>query len=200
MKSARTNHWRTFKHTFVTGFLLLAPLAITIWIVNRIADVVRDNSPIGFWGGLGLALGCIYIVGLISRTAAGSLLSIVDEILAKVPGLGTIYGYLRDLMQAMGGEDARFKSPVWVYPYPGSKMKLIGFVTRTDLRTLGLRGEVAVFLPLAYNISGTLVILPKSQVKPVRTRSNDLLAFVATAGLTGAHESGKGHEHSKLGK
>jgi uncharacterized membrane protein len=196
----KQNHWRTFKHTFVTGFLLLAPLAITTLIVRNIAEFVRANSPVGLWGGLGFALALIYMVGLISRTAAGSLLSVLDEILAKVPGLGTIYGYLRDLMQAMGGEDARFKSPVWVYPYPRSRMKLIGFVTRTDLRTLGLRGEVAVFLPLAYNISGTLVILPKSQVKPVRTRSKDLLAFVATAGLTGAHETTKNHDHIKVGK
>ncbi|HXC65201.1 MAG TPA: DUF502 domain-containing protein, partial [bacterium] len=155
---------------------------------------------VGLWGGLGFALAVIYLVGFISRTAAGSLLSVVDEVLAKVPGLGTIYGYLRDLMQAISGEDARFKTPVWVHPYPRSKMKMIGFITREDLRSLGLRGEVAVFLPLAYNISGTLVILPRSQVTPVNTRSKDLLAFVATAGLTGAHEPGKGHEHGKPGK
>jgi uncharacterized membrane protein len=132
----------------------------------------------------------VFVVGWVSRTAAGSLLSVIDEALVKVPGLGTIYGYLSDLMKAFSGDDARFKSPVWVYPYPKSKMRLIGFVTREDLTVLGLKGEVAVFLPLAYNISGTLVILPRNLVKPVKTRSQDLLAFVATAGLTGASEPG----------
>lgn len=182
---------RSFKHTMVTGLLLLAPLGLTLWFVEKIVDMVQSHSPIGFWGGLGVALAGIFLVGFLSRTAAGSLLSVVDEALTKVPGLGTIYGYLRDLMKAFSGDDARFKQPVWVYPYPGSKMRLIGFITREDLSVLGLKGEVAVFLPLSYNISGTLVVLPRSQVKPVKTRSKDLLAFVATAGLTGATEHGE---------
>jgi uncharacterized membrane protein len=174
----------------VTGLFLLAPLGLTIVIVSKIVDLVNAWSPIGFWGGLGIALVAIFAVGWVSRTAAGSLLSVIDEALSKVPGLGTIYGYLRDLMKAFSGDDARFKQPVWVYPYPRSKMRLIGFITREDLAVLGLRGEVAVFLPLAYNISGTLVVVPRSQVKPVKTRSHDLLAFVATGGLTGATVSG----------
>ena len=32
-----------------------------------------------------------------------------------------------------------------------------------------------------------LVVLPKRLVKPIRSTSKDLFAFVATAGLTGAH-------------
>lgn len=183
---------RVLKHTFVTGLLLLAPLAITVLIVNRIADIVRDNSPFGLWGGLGIAVGVIFLVGWVSRTAAGSLLSLVDEAATKVPGLGVIYGYLRDLVKAFGGDDARFKQPVWVYPYPRSRMRLIGFVTREDLGSLGAKGDVAVFMPLAYNISGTLVVIPRSQIKPIKTRSKDLLAFVASGGLTGGHDPGPG--------
>lgn len=180
-----------FKHIMVTGLLLLAPLGLTFLFVEKIVDMVQARSPIGFWGGLGVALGTIFLVGWLSRTAAGSLLSVVDDALTKVPGLGGIYGYLRDLMKAFSGDDARFKQPVWVYPYPGSKMRLIGFITREDLRVLGLKGEVAVFLPLAYNISGTLVVLPRAQVKAVKTRAKDLLAFVATGGLAGATIAGE---------
>jgi uncharacterized membrane protein len=181
----------SFKHIMVTGLLLLAPLGLTVLFVMKLAEVVTDHSPIGFWGGLGVAFLTVFLVGWLSRTAAGSLLSVVDEALTKVPGLGTIYGYLRDLMKAFSGDDARFKQPVWLYPFPKSRMRLIGFITREDLTVLGLKGEVAVFLPLAYNISGTLVVVPRSQVKPLRTRSKDLLAFVATGGLTGATEAGE---------
>ena len=175
----------TLQHTFVTGLLLLAPLVITVLIVRNIVGWVEANSPIGFWGGLGVALAVIFLVGWISRTALGSLVSMIDDLLARVP----IYGYLRDLMKAFSGEDGRFKQPVWVYPYPKSHMRLIGFVTRKDLKVLGLKNEVAVFIPLAYNISGTLVVVPTRQIKPVKTRSSDLLAFVATAGLAGAHDA-----------
>jgi uncharacterized membrane protein len=176
--------------TFFTGLVLLAPLGITILIVQKIVGLVEASSPIGFWGGLGVALAVIFVVGLISRTALRSLGPAIDDFLHRIPGVGAIYGYTRDLMKAFAGQDKRFSHPVWVYPYPRSKMRLIGFITREDLRVLGLKGEVAVFIPLAYNISGTLVVLPRNQVKVVETKSKDLLAFVATGGLSGAHAPG----------
>lgn len=183
---------KTIQHTFVTGVLLLAPLAMTSWIVWTFIGFVDSHSPFGQWWGtvvaVVLVLLLIYIVGWISRTALGSLLSLLDEVISKVPGVGLIYGYIHDMVQALGGDDKRFRQPVWVYPYPRSKMRLIGFITREDLKVLGLKGEVAVFVALAYNISGLLVIVPRSQVKPLKTRSKDLLAFVATGGLAGAHE------------
>lgn len=181
---------RFIQSTFLTGLVLLAPLAITALIVKKIADMVQASSPIGFWGGLGVAVAMIFVVGLVSRTALRGLGPMIDELLIRIPGVGAIYGYTRDLTKAFSGNDKRFAHPVWVYPYPRSKMRLIGFITREDLRVLGLKDEVAVFIPLAYNISGTLVVLPRSQVKAVETRSKDLLAFVATGGLSGAHYPG----------
>lgn len=185
-----SNRLKWIQHTFVTGVLLLAPLAITTLIVYSIVGWVEAHSPFGFWGGMGLAVGLIFLVGWISRTAMGSLLSLLDDVLAKVPGVGMLYGYLRDMVQALGGDDQRFRKPVWVYPDPHSQMRLIGFITREELEVLGLKDEVAVFVPLAYNISGMLVVVPKAQVRPVVTDSKDLLAFVATGGLAGAHRPG----------
>lgn len=179
------------QQTFLTGVLLLAPLAVTTLIVITIVGWVRAAFPFGGWTGLALGLALvlviIFLVGWISRTALGSLLSLVDDALAKVPGLGVIYGYLRDMAHGIGAGEQRFRQPVWVYPHPGSKLRLIGFVTREDLRVLGLKDEIAVFVTMGYSISGFLVVLPRSQVKPLKTKSKDLLAFVATGGLAGAH-------------
>jgi uncharacterized membrane protein len=183
---------KTVQHTFFTGMLLLAPLAVTSWVVWAFITMVDAHSPFGQWWGTVIAvvlvLVLIYLVGWISRTALGSLLSLLDEVISKVPGVGLIYGYIHDMVQALAGDDKRFRQPVWVYPYPRSKMRMIGFVTREDLKVLGLKGDIAVFIALAYNISGLLVIVPRSQVKPLKTKSKDLLAFVATGGLAGAHE------------
>jgi uncharacterized membrane protein len=182
-----SKRFKSLQSIFVTGVLLLSPLAVTTLIVFTIVGWVEAHSPFGFWGGLGLAVGVIFAVGWISRTALGSLLSLIDDMLAKVPGVGMIYGYIHDMVHGLGGADQRFRQPVWVFPYPGSKMKMIGFITREDLGVLGLKNEVAVFVTFGYSISGVLVMLPRSQVKPLKTKSKDLLAFVATGGLTGAH-------------
>ena len=186
-----SKRFKSLQSIFFTGVLLLSPLAVTTLIVISFVGWVADHSPFGGAGGvalaLGIAVGLIFLVGLISRTALGSILSLFDDMLSKVPGLGIIYGYIHDMVHGLGGTDQRFKQPVWVFPYPGSKMRIIGFITREDASVLGLKNHVAVFLPLAYSLSGTLVVLPRSQVKPVKSKSKDLLAFVATGGLTGAH-------------
>jgi uncharacterized membrane protein len=192
MPPKRLKSLKTIQHTMVTGLLVLAPLAVTTLIVFTIYKWVDDHSPFEFRGGSLLAvvvvLLIIYVVGWVSRTALGSLVSLFSDVIIKVPGVGMIYSYVRDMVQALGGNDNRFRQPVWVYPYPRSKMRMIGFITREDLSVLGLKGDVAVFLALAYNISGILVILPRNQVKPLKTKSKDLLAFVATGGLAGGHE------------
>lgn len=179
------------QRNIVTGLIVLAPLTATVLILKSLYDWLKDKSPFQFVGGTFVTLAIItlivFMVGWLSRTALGSILDHVDEWLARFPGVGIIYKSVRDLVNAISGEEARFRHPVWVKPIPGSPLKFIGFVTREDLAQLGLKGEVAVYLPDSYNISGKLVILPRKAVKPVKTNSKDLFAFVATAGLTGGH-------------
>ncbi len=195
-RGPRPSRLKSFQRTFAAGLLLLAPLAVTTLIVFTIVGWVEAHSPFGFWGGLGFAVALVFAVGWISRTALGSLLALAEDALTRVPGLGALYGYLRDMTQGLGGNEHRFSRPVWVYPYPGSRLRFIGFVTREDLSVLGCKGDVAVFVTMAYSISGFLVVVPKSQVKALKSVSKDLLAFVATGGLAGAHapeeRSGKG--------
>lgn len=171
---------------FITGLVLLAPLVITLLVIWNIAVWMEARLPFGFWGGGLMTLALILLVGFLSRTAMGSVLDLLDIALTRLPLIGTIYGSVRDLIKAVSGEERRFQNPVIVQFAPGSKIKRIGFVTRDDLRHLGLPGDVAVYLPDAYNISGRLWIVPRSQVKPLKTKSKDIFTFAATGGLAGA--------------
>lgn len=186
---------KQIQRTFITGLVVLAPLAATAFILRGLYEWVKLNSPFDFAGGTALTLlivaVIIVLVGWLSRTALGSVLDLIDDGLARLPGVGLIYKALRDLVNAISGEERRFRHPVWVWPIPGSKLKFIGFVTREDLRHLGLRSEVAVYLPDSYNISGKLVVVPKSMVKPIKSGDHNLFAFVVTGGLTGASTAAK---------
>ncbi len=193
------HHGKQLQRTFVTGLIVLAPLAATAFILKSLYDYVGSISPFGFFGnaflstlatGVAVVL-IILLVGWLSRTALGSVLELADDGIAKLPGVGLIYSALRDLVNAVSGEERRFRHPVWVRPVPASPLKLIGFITRDDLSQLGVKGEVAVYLPDSYNISGKLVVVPKRLVTPIKSRSRDLFAFVATGGLTGAHSGGR---------
>jgi uncharacterized membrane protein len=192
----KKHHWRNLQKTFVTGLVVLAPLFVTIWVLWGLYEYVQVRSPFGFYGGTLLTLLVVMLVilavGWLSRTALGSVLSLVDESLARLPGVGLLYRSLRDMTNAISGEERRFKHPVWVFPIPKSQLKLVGFITREDLAHLGVKGNVAVYMPHSYNISGQLVVVPRSMVKPIKSKSRDLFAFAATGGLTGAHAQGQG--------
>jgi uncharacterized membrane protein len=175
--------------TFLTGLLLLAPLAVTAWVLLGLYERLRGLSPFDFRGGTPLTLLVILLfilfIGWLSRTALGPLLSLIDDILSRVPGVSLVYNSVRDLVKAFGGEQKAFTQPVWVTLSPG-KLRMIGFVTREDLESLGARGEVAVYLPHSYAISGMVVFMPKRLVKAVKTGQKDVFAFLATGGMTGA--------------
>ena len=65
---------------------------------------------------------------------------------------------------------------------------MIGFVTRSDFSSLpagiGEEGEIAVYLPLSYQIGGYTVIVPRSAVKPVNMSTHRAMGFVVTGGMT----------------
>ena len=90
--------FKILQATFLTGLLLMAPLAVTAWVLRGIYDRVSALSPFGSLGTLaGTALTLLIIlvfilfIGWLSRTAMGSILSLVDDILARVPGVSFVY-------------------------------------------------------------------------------------------------------------
>ena len=72
--------------------------------------------------------------------------------------------------------------------FGGKPMRLIGFVTCSDFSNLpagiGEDGEIAVYLPLSYQIGGYTVIVPRSSVKPVNISVHRAMGFVVTGGMT----------------
>ncbi|MNC87874.1 hypothetical protein D3C83_36400 [compost metagenome] len=81
------------------------------------------------------------------------------------------------------GPGKRFDRPVLVELIPGGA-RVVGFVTRDTLRSLGLPGHAAVYLPQSYNFAGQLVVVAKSRVKELSGESSDVLAFIVSGGVT----------------
>jgi uncharacterized membrane protein len=72
--------------------------------------------------------------------------------------------------------------------YPGTQMRLLGFITRSDFSDLpqGVANadDVAVYLPMSYQVGGYTVVVPRSQITPVNMARDEAMRFVLTAGLT----------------
>ena len=82
--------------------------------------------------------------------------------------------------------------------FKDSDFRLIGFVTRDDLSTLpgglGSKDEIAVYLPMSYQIGGYTVLIPRQNVEPINISMEDAFRFTVTAGVSAV--SSKGREGS----
>ena len=171
---------------FFRGVIVLAPVAITIYIC--VAIFVRIDRWLGFAiPGIGFVITIVLItvVGfLASNLITRGLLSAVESLFDRLPLVRLLYSSTRDLLNAFVGEKRRFDKPVLVSLLPGGGAQVIGFLTQETLALEGLRGQVTVYLPQSYGWAGQLVIVPASQVQPLDADSSSVMAFIISGGVT----------------
>ncbi|MBQ2322515.1 MAG: DUF502 domain-containing protein [Bacteroidales bacterium] len=185
---------------FFQGLLYTVPIAATAYVVLKlvyIADslfvgvpIVRDIPGLG----LLLVLALISIAGWGgSRFLSPRMVELFETALAKVPFLKLIYTSVRDLMKAFVGEKRKFDHPVMVKMDPDGLNNRLGFVTQSDLNSLGLKEMVAVYCPFPYSVMGDLIIVPAANVTPLDgVNSVDLMKFVVSGGVASSEEKKEG--------
>ncbi len=194
---------RHLSRLFLTGLVALLPIGVTLailyWLGATAEALLGGLMPDAYYyPGMGLLLGVILVmlVGLsIQYWAIRELLIWGENLMARVPFVKIVYGSVRDFMDFFTTLRSREDFSQVVSITLGD-MRIIGFVTRRDLAgmpaTLGTPDRIVVYIPLAYQIGGLTVILPKSAVEPVNMSLQDAMRFVVTAGVSkpGAAPSG----------
>jgi uncharacterized membrane protein len=184
---------------FVTGLLTLLPVLATVYLTFwLLTGAERLFGKQLMWllpgeyyrTGMGIlvALALIFAVGVLMHALLfRRLFDWAERLVLEIPLVRSIYGALRDLLGlfAEHGEEAPLQV-VSVEP-PGSGMRLLGFVTRSDFSDLpagiGRDGEVAVYLPMSYQVGGYTVFLPRDRVTPIAMTREDAMKFMLTAGV-----------------
>ena len=178
---------RRLLNYFLRGLVLVAPLAITLyvcWIV-----FVRIDGWLGLpVPGLGFLITIVLItlIGFLgSNLITRGMLAIVDQVLGRLPFVRLLYTSTKDLLNAFVGEKRRFDKPVLVRLSMQSEARMVGFVTQESLERLGLPGYSSVYFPQSYNFAGNLVVFPSSHVELLDAPSADIMAFIISGGVTG---------------
>ncbi|GEP94671.1 DUF502 domain-containing protein [Chitinophaga cymbidii] len=190
---------------FFQGLLVLAPMGITaftlywgfITIDNLLPrDLIPADHPMNFlrYKGVGFAIVLILIVfvGYLSSSfIIGRLIDMFDHILERTPFIKYIYSSVKDVFDAFVGEKKKFDHPVLVNVY-GVDVWEMGFITQNDVRSLGLEGYLAVYVPHAYAITGKVFIVPAGKVRPLTNISaGEAMKFAVSGGVTNITESVK---------
>lgn len=189
------------------GLVAILPAILTIYILFwlfRSAETVLGGLlevllPAGWYiPGMGLLAGLVvvFFFGLaLNAFLVRRLLDWGDGLLNHIPLVKTLYGSLKDFIGFFTAKrDSQFNQVVTVdLVFGDTPMRMIGFVTRSDFHDLpagiGTDGEIAVYLPLSYQIGGYTVIVPRSAVRKVDISTHRAMGFVVTGGMVS--EKGK---------
>lgn len=182
-----------FVRYFFQGLLLVIPIGATLYLIvasirwtdRAIAGVVPPGWSIPGVGLL-IILTTITFIGYLGSTFIfRSVFDLFERLLNHLPFVRLIYSSLKDLISAFVGDKKKFNYPVLVTINKHSDLKKLGFITQDDLSELQLPGNVAVYLPHSYNISGDLYMVPKESVTFVEAPSAEVMKFIMSGGVTG---------------
>lgn len=190
---------RKFASIFLAGLLAVLPIVVTaavvMWLIRAAESILGGllsvllPGPLYLPGmGLLLAVLLIFLVGLgIQGAVLSQLMQWIDVALNRIPLVKTVYGAVRDLTSLMSGDSStRFRQVVTVQ-LPNMPIRLVGFVTVDALSSTVLAGtadEVAVYLPMSYQIGGYTLLLPRELLTPLDMSFEEAMRFVITAGLS----------------
>ncbi len=171
---------------FLQGLLLIAPVAITIYVIYTIFTFLDGFIDLKIPGlGLLIVVIIITIVGYLTSTFLGSLLiSMFNKILNKTPFLRTVIQSIKDLMNAFVGKKKKFSQPVRVIINQEIGLEKLGFITRDNISELKiLEDKVAVYFPHSFNFSGNLFLIDRRFIKPIDISAADAMKFIVSGGI-----------------
>lgn len=184
---------------FLTGLLtvlpVLATLYLVLWLIGTLERFfgaqLKWLMPDEYYRtGMGLLLAVLVIfgVGLLTHALVfRRVFGWAEKLLLEIPLVRSVYTALRDLFGLIAsGQDDKTMQVVSV-ALPGTQVRLMGFVTRSEFGDLpagiARQGEIAVYLPMSYQIGGYMLFVPRELAVPVEMSREDAMKFILTAGL-----------------
>ena len=183
---------------FLKGLATIIPIALTLVIVLWLAGLAEDGvgylikrvlpaewyvRGMGVVGGIALVIA----IGLLSQVwLVRTLIDFGEGILDRMPLVKSVFRATKEFVDYFSSDEgSRFGQMVMVrHPELGAGM--LGFVTRDDFSDLpfGGDGEVAVYLPMSYQIAGFTVFVPRSWIEPIDLPFDESVRLILTATMS----------------
>ncbi len=194
------------RNNFLTGLIICAPIAITIWLTwsfIRWADSwvkpyipmqINPDSYLSFAvPGFGLLLAILLIatVGVLAKNLIGrSIVGFGESILHRMPLVRSLYKGLKQLFETVLREQSTSFKKVGLIEYPGPGLWSMVFISTNASGEIASRlnevGEeiVAVFVaPAPVPTAGFLVFVKRSRITLLDMSVEDGAKLLISAGL-----------------
>ncbi len=196
----------SLRNAFLTGLLLLAPIAVTwlvfSWLVDRVGggfkdifffyvpDTLRNHTSLGMvWNILSTLIVVVLVtfLGYVSRLFLGKYFGgMAERVIANIPGVGTVYSTVKQVVETFNTQNRNLFSKVVLVEFPRKGAYALAFLTS---KTRGepqakTNGEVwTLFVPTTPNpTSGFLIMVPRSEIVELEMSVGDGMKMVISGG------------------
>jgi len=182
---------------FVTGFFILLPIIITIWILTIVFDFT-DGILAGyikaFTGhyipGFGIIVILIasFLIGLISNYFLGKeFIHLSEEILNKMPIVNTVYASVKKVNEVLFLQKGKeIHKRVCIVEYPRKGIWSIGFATGlgpTELKKKKKKNFTNVFIPnTPAPATGFTIVVPTKEIMFLNMSVEEALQLIVSGG------------------
>ncbi len=201
------------KNDLIAGFLVVIPLATTIWLTITIAKWVIDlltripkqvnpfdsldpilTNVINLSVGFAVPLLSILVIGLMARNIVGRwLLDVGEQLLQAIPLAGSVYKTLKQILETLLRDSQNRFSRVVMLEYPRKGIWTIGFVTgavSTQLQSHLPEKMISVFIPTTPNpTSGWYAMVPEEETIDLDISIEDAFKVLISGGIVNPETS-----------
>ena len=192
----------------LTGTFFLLPFIITVgavaWLGLFIAKYLGPNTFIGKWlGNIGLfyfqtnypllsyviglliVLAVIIAVGwIIERSWVKAIVEFINELIKKIPAIGTIYSSTQQLVK-MFDNSSSVKKMTPVFCRFGSTL-ILTLMPTADKFVIDGKTYCSVIIPTApFPVGGAVLMVPEEDIVPSDMKLEQFLSYYGTMGVNG---------------
>ncbi|WP_425090307.1 DUF502 domain-containing protein [Tropicimonas sp. S265A] len=207
----------TLRANFLTGLVVIAPIAVTLWLIWTVVGVI-DGWVLPFIPnaynpavllkqkfdvdvdirGVGVVFFLIFtvIIGWLAKGLLGrSFIRWTEGIVTQMPVVRSVYGGLKQIVETVvSSSDTTFERACMV-EYPRRGIWAIAFISTNAKGEIAQKGDeemLSVFLPTTPNpTSGFLLFVPRGDVRVLDMSVEDAAKLVISAGLVYPNSEGK---------
>jgi uncharacterized membrane protein len=187
---------------FITGLLILVPLAITAWVLNIIVGTLDQSlllvperwQPHTLFGfdipGLGtiLTILIVFLTGLLTNNLVGNfIVRQWEKLLHRIPVVSSLYGSVKQVSDTLFSSSGNAFRKAVLVPYPHAGSRTIGFLTGTPATGVARHLDeeyISVYVPTTPNpTSGFFLMLPKKDVIELDMTVDAALKYIVSMGV-----------------
>lgn len=197
---------RSIRNAFVSGLLLLAPVGVTIFVVNFLIQKIglptrqvffffipRDQSN-NIWIEYVLYVAAVFVVvvfitllGWLSKRLIGrALVNFFERIVDTVPVVRSVYNTVKQIRDTFVQQQKAVFQKAVLLEYPRTGVWVLGFLTGRGKGEVQYRTDsdlLNIFVPTTPNpTSGFLLMVPKEEVYELDMSIPDAMKLIISGG------------------